>query len=214
MSRVLMLVEGPSEDEFVKAVLAPWMSQKGIYLLPTILETREVLDGPNFKGGDVRFAKVAREMRLLLGDSNARLVTSLLDYYGFKDEGVVGAPNPGIDEIETALAERLNSPRALPYLQRYEFEALLFSAPEAAAQALALPTIADRMRAVLAEFGSPEEINKSRDGHPSRRIAAMMPGYRKIADGVAIARQTSIDVMLAHCPRFAGWVHKIIARCI
>jgi hypothetical protein len=40
----------------------------------------------------------------------------------------------------------------------------------------------------------------------------MLPSYRKIADGVAIARQTSIEAMLQNCPRFAAWVQAIVQR--
>jgi hypothetical protein len=56
-TRALVLVEGQTEERFVKDVLAPTFWPRGLYLSPTILVTKRVKDGPNFKGGVTRFAR-------------------------------------------------------------------------------------------------------------------------------------------------------------
>ena len=49
--RVLILVEGQTEERFVKDVLGPAFWDKELFFHPTILVTKRVKDGPNFKGG-------------------------------------------------------------------------------------------------------------------------------------------------------------------
>ena len=49
--RVLILVEGQTEERFVKDVLGPAFWAKELFFHPTLLVTKRVKDGPNFKGG-------------------------------------------------------------------------------------------------------------------------------------------------------------------
>lgn len=79
-TRALVLVEGQTEERFVKDVLAPAFWSRGLYLSPTILVTKRVKDGPNFKGGVTRFARFENDLRELLRSGGA-VVTTILDYY-------------------------------------------------------------------------------------------------------------------------------------
>lgn len=79
--RVLVLVEGQTEEHFVKRVLAPALLLRQIDIRPTPLVTKRVKSGPSFKGGVTSFGKFDRDVRRLLGDRNA-LVTTMLDYNG------------------------------------------------------------------------------------------------------------------------------------
>jgi len=42
--------EGQTEEKFVKEVLNPHLNNYGKYLIPTLLRTKIVKSGPNFKG--------------------------------------------------------------------------------------------------------------------------------------------------------------------
>lgn len=57
-------------------------------------------------------------------------VTSLVDFYGFRDD-LSGDPDALQErlfaEIENRIGREVNREKMLPYVQRYEFEALLFS---------------------------------------------------------------------------------------
>lgn len=55
-AEVVVLVEGPTEQQFVKQLLAPYLAQRGIYLTPIIL------DKPGEKGGDVKFARAKNDI--------------------------------------------------------------------------------------------------------------------------------------------------------
>ncbi len=74
MKRCLILVEGQTEERFVKDLLAPSMQPLGLVVIPTVLKTKKVLRGPDFKGGVTSYAKIRSNLLPLLRDRSA-LVT-------------------------------------------------------------------------------------------------------------------------------------------
>ena len=89
-----------------------------------------------------------------------------------------------------------------------EFEGLLFSTPEEFAL-IAEQDAVDALCAVREEHPNPEEINSSFDTAPSKRILAVIPEYRKVADGSDLSQAIGIDRMIASCPHFAAWIQKM-----
>ena len=79
--RVLILVEGQTEERFVKDVLGPAFWEKELFFHATILVTKRVKTGPNFKGGVTNFAKFQNDTQRLLNSAGGALVTTMLDYY-------------------------------------------------------------------------------------------------------------------------------------
>ena len=116
MTRLAIVVEGPTEREFVNRPLADYLLPKGVYLSPISL------------GGNVTLPRLASEMAKLL--RNYDCVSSLIDFYGFRGKG-----NLTPDDLENSIRETVISriptswsvTRVIPYVQRYEFEGLLFS---------------------------------------------------------------------------------------
>jgi hypothetical protein len=51
MKRALILVEGQTEERFVKQVLLDHLVSVNVGITPTLLTTKVVKSGPNFKGG-------------------------------------------------------------------------------------------------------------------------------------------------------------------
>ncbi|HTR88272.1 MAG TPA: DUF4276 family protein, partial [Reyranella sp.] len=86
MKRVLVLVEGATEERFVKDVLGPYFWAKKIFLVPTILVTKKVLAGRNFKGGVSKFSKYEGDVSRLLQNPGGALITTLIDYYGLPND--------------------------------------------------------------------------------------------------------------------------------
>ena len=84
MAKVLILVEGQTEETFVKQTLGPYLSSLGVFVVPTIIATKRIKSGPSFKGGMPSYPKVRREILRLLGDSSAALVTTMIDFYGLR----------------------------------------------------------------------------------------------------------------------------------
>jgi hypothetical protein len=89
----------------------------------------------------------------------------------------------------------------------HEFEALLFSEPLILAEKLHVEP--QCIRQILAECGSPEEINDNPATAPSKRISALMRGYQKIAMGKKIAETTGLAVMRRQCPHFDSWLKQL-----
>ena len=56
--RALILVEGQTEERFVKDVLGPAFWEKGLFFTATILATKRVKDGPELQGRRDQFGQV------------------------------------------------------------------------------------------------------------------------------------------------------------
>ena len=155
--------------------------------------------------------RVARTMAKVSHSHDA--VTTLIDFYGFK-----GRATADVDELERQIADMcrerthrtLRHDRVFAYVQRHEFEALLFSDVPAFARALDLPRNADStLKGVRARFASPEDINDSPDTAPSKRILDAIPNYNKVADGSVVALEVGLEAMRGECPRFAAWLARL-----
>lgn len=123
MTRLCVVCEGQTESEFVNSCLWPYLSRQGIEVYPSTLKTRPGRQG----GGNVTIQRLARHIRNEY--PNTDYITTLVDYYGFKQRG-----NRTIEELElaildVALKEKPSAEvrRILPYVQRHEFEALPFA---------------------------------------------------------------------------------------
>ena len=75
MKKILVLVEGQTEEVFVKNVLSPYFWDKHIFCIPKIAITKLVKSGPHFKGGIVSYEKVRNDINRLLRDSSAAMVS-------------------------------------------------------------------------------------------------------------------------------------------
>ena len=82
MKRALILVEGQTEKRFVEEVLAEHLMDLGLSIVPTLLVTKFVKNGPDFKGGVTSFVRFESDMRRLLGGAGMdAIVTTMIDYY-------------------------------------------------------------------------------------------------------------------------------------
>ena len=81
MTRLSVSVEGRTEEEFVKQVLGDHLRQRRVDPTPILLGRGR----SGSRGGNVSSDRLVSEMVTLLGSFNA--VTSLVDYYGFRDKG-------------------------------------------------------------------------------------------------------------------------------
>lgn len=216
MKRVLMLVEGQTEERFVKDVLAPFFEPSAIYLTPTVLVTKRVKDGPNFKGGVTHFAKFESDLRNLLADSDA-LVTTMLDYYalpedfpGMSTRSTVGSARERARHVERAVDRHFGSPANLrTFLALHEFEAWLFADAEVLPEVMAAKSQATAFAAIRSGVATPEDINDGPKTAPSKRIEALFPAYRKRLHGSRVAQRIGIQRIRQECPHFAQWLCEL-----
>lgn len=82
MKRVLILVEGQTEETFIRDVMARHLTSFDVYMTPVILSTKRIKSGFKFKGGVGNFLQFKRDLQRLLGDRDAAAITTMVDYYG------------------------------------------------------------------------------------------------------------------------------------
>ncbi len=180
--------------------------------------TKFVKSGPSFKGGVTNYSRVRREILRLLQDSSATIVTTMFDYYGLPDDfprfnEQTGNCYQKVEFLEQAIQADINDDRFIPYLQLHEFEALLFSEPQAIDRIMVGALTSSRLQAVRNGFQSPEEINNDPTTCPSQRIVGEYPEYEKVLHGQMISATIGMDTMLSQCSHFSQWINKIMSVC-
>ena len=221
MIKVNILVEGQTEETFVKDVLNPYFSSKEIYFTPILATTRRAGKGKTpYKGGIASFGKVEKDIKLLLPDSSASLETTMIDYYGLAgkdfpgwDTMPKGSCYDRVGHLEKSFSEEIDHRKFLPYLSLHEFEAMLFAAPEYIIKWF--PDVKENTLSALEKIRnsvkSPEEIDDTTP--PSKRITELMPGYEKVLYGSIIALGIGVDTIRAECKHFDEWLKEIEERC-
>lgn len=206
MKRILILVEGQTEERFIKDVVYPYLLGFNLAIIPTIVETKKLVGAPSHKGGG-DFSKFKADVLDLLGDTHASAVTTLYDFYGFpKIPNVSDAVYKDIQLLETAIASVFNSQRFKPYLQRHEFEAFMFIEPELTAKSALQRNKAVGIEKHRKVFNSVEDINLDPTLAPSKRLASEIGKYNKPRLGAAITNELGIERLLKECPKFSLWV--------
>ena len=199
MIRLAISVEGQTEEEFVKKLLAGRLRMKGVEPQPILL------------GGNVTVPRLAKEMARLFWSFDA--VTSLVDFYGFRgkrNETPRELQERIFEEVDRNILRGWDQSKVFPYVQQYEFEGLLLSNVEAFAT---LPGASNEsmqaLRSIRAQFPTPEDINDNSDTAPSKRILKLIPRYRKALDGPVLALEMGLATNRAECLRFDEWVTRL-----
>lgn len=194
MVRIGISVEGLTEERFVKVVLAPYLLDKGILMTPIN------------KKGNISVDSVKAELKTLV--KTFEFVTTLYDFYGFKKKN----QNETKESLERRIEEAMHDDvrrKLIPYVQMYEFEALLFSCPDSMARELNDGSVKEWCEGVLSKFGAqPELINNSPQTAPSKRLEAHTD-YRKTTHGPNIAKGIGIEKIREKCPGFNRWLTKL-----
>ena len=154
------------------------------------------------------------------------VITTFVDHYRLNSEKKL----PGYTEcaketdvekklakMEEKLQEAIQSICAyrffIPYIQRHEFETLLFADPEQGFD-LEDEHIKQEVIDLCNQFPSIEDINCTPQGAPSLRLGTIYRNnkrnYNKGVDAVDIAELTTIERILEKCPRFKKWIDKLI----
>ena len=160
MTRVFVVVEGQTEESFVKNLLAPVFWPGQIYLTPTLLGR------PGNKGGRTNYDRVKRDVLVQLKQNQHAYCSTMLDFYGL-GQGFPGTPLPPnipnmdkVQRIEAALKVDICREvpqlrpeiRFIPYLQLHEYEGLLFSDPSEFARSINQPQLAVRFQEIRDSF--------------------------------------------------------------
>ncbi len=212
-----LVVEGPTEEAFVKIVLKPHLDAQGVYVTPIIVKTRIGEDGVTAQGGTVKWSVFRKELRSLLGNPSPDVrVTTMFDLFrlptdfpGVKEHAAVDTARR-VALIEAALADDIADPRFLPYIQRHEFEALVLASIEQLGEIIdpnERPGWKDLRKEVKGR--PPEDVNDGVNTAPSKRLTRHIPGYAKVVHGPMAIQRAGLAALRAACPRFDAWLTRL-----
>jgi len=209
---IAVLVEGQTEEKFINDVLCPHFESYKIFLSPTILNTKITKVGPNFKGGINSFGQVKRDLRPLLHNTSASMITTMFDLYDLPSDFPGYSESSGLRGVEKAqlieaeLKKRFGDSRFEPYLSVHEFEALLFADVSRTSEALGASHLQSKFQKIRNQFSTPEDINDNPKTCPSRRITNLFEGYEKPLYGTLCTKKTGITILRSACPHFDEWI--------
>jgi hypothetical protein len=211
MIRACIICEGPTEVAFVNRCLAPYLRPSGVSAYGTVLSA----PSGRHRGGRVSVDRLAQNISLHY--SKADRVSTLVDFYGFRDRA--GRTRAQLEAAIAAAAQAktkgYDARYVLPYVQMHEFEGLLFTNPAAFewAEDGWSEKVKAKLMAVAQAFPNPEDINDSPETAPSKRILSIFPEgtYSKPEHGPLIAEAIGIDAMRQKCAQFDAWVAHLQA---
>ena len=225
MVHLNILVEGQTELRFVKSVLAPHLGRIGIYAYPiAVLTSKDKRASKEYRGGVINYRQVRADLlRLIKRDyqnPNA-FFTTMIDLYRLPDDFPVyekarAVPNSRlrVARLEQAFLNDIGCERFLPYIQLHEYEALVLSGPDRLNvyyRSLEHQNAISRLKEMVSEFSSPEEIDDGEASAPSRRIISEIPAYEydKAHAGPLIVQHIGLPVLRDRCAHFADWLSKL-----
>lgn len=217
MIRVHVICEGQTEETFINEVLMKPVLLKGVHLIPTLLGK------PGHKGGNVKYSRIRTDIRArLLGEATA-YCTTLFDFYALDSDfpgksqalqqSTATAKSATLcqafaAQLETSLGQNAMQ-RFIPYVQMYEFEALLFSDPDAFARGLCQDYLATSFQRIRQTFPSPEDINDGPETAPSKRVLKSCRQYEKPLHGTLAALEIGLDTIRSECQLFDAWLTRL-----
>lgn len=213
---VYIYCEGWTEEAFINDVLGPYFANMQIWVYPIVCETKRT-SSKKYKGGVSDYRKIKKELYLICKHHHNEIVTTMFDYYAMPDNTpMIDCDDADlysrIDKIEAAINQDIGLQNCHFNFSLHEFEGLLFSNPDSFGL-IADAAVVEKIQEVKDSAPSPEHINNSPKTAPSKRLAALMPGYAKVKNGSILAQDMGIDVIMENCRHFAEWIKKIISLC-
>jgi len=222
MARILIQVEGPTEETFVNEVLAPHLYGRGYLQVSARIVGNARLRAR--RGGIKAWSAVREDILKHLKEDAGSLISTLVDYYALPQ--TKGKAWPGREEagnlpyaqkastVEDALLADICQElgdgyfpiRFIPFVMMHEFEALLFSDCDAFGRGIYRPDLTPAFQVIRDLFESPEEINDSPMTAPSKRVEGLVPGYEKPLLGTLAILEIGLAAIRRECPHFNQWL--------
>jgi hypothetical protein len=225
MSRLLVHVEGQTEEDFVNEILRDHLLSKGYHSVGARIVGNNRLR--RRRGGIRGWPSVRKDIIKHLRQDPGCIATTMVDFYGLPKHGDGGWPGRAaatqgsthakascvekaiLDDISSAVGADFDSRRFVPFVMMHEFEGLLFSDCEAFGRGIGRPGLESRFSEIREGFESPEDINDSPHSAPSKRIEDIVPEYEKPLLGTLAVLEIGLSTIRAECPHFAGWLDKL-----
>jgi len=222
MTRLLILVEGQTEEVVVKQILAPHLERCGVYIIPTVVYTKHNPSGRDSRGGATSWGKIRKDLLNLMRDKNA-WVTALFDFYrlandfpDLKSLKSQGSAHDKVAALQNRFSQELNHRKFIPFLALHEIEAWLFSDPDIVAGHYEKNGIATELRTMVKKSGGAELLNDTKETSPQARINKIVQkytkkSYKKTSHGPTILKKIGVERIRTACPHFNAWLERLEA---
>lgn len=215
MKRLVIIVEGETEEAFAHQILAPYIWNSGY------TNSIQCFKIKHSGGGVSKYSHIEKDILSTVREKEV-VVTTMFDFYGlpsdtpgFKESISCNSHIERVRQIEDNIQKKiLQKVREniffIPYIQLHEIEALIFSSNKGFYE-LFDKNEADlkRLDDIILEFPNPEDIDNGPDTAPSKRLKKAIPGYDKVLYGIGMLKAIGIETLLAKCPHFKEWIEKI-----
>jgi len=212
MANILVfIVEGDCEEYLVNRKIIPYLYLHVHAGVSWTMNVQKITTNRKLhaRGGNVSFeylkADIQRTSRQNGGNT---YITTFLDYFRLPND-FPGYQTQNIDQIEKAMRYALPEIKLIPYIQKYEFETLLFSSKDALSFVIDSPSGMKEIEHILNQFQNVEDINGGAETAPSKRLANIFP-YNKVIDSMLVLDMMDMRVILDQCPRFSDWIAKLV----
>jgi hypothetical protein len=163
VKRLYLLVEGQTEETFVRDLLTPHYAHLDLFISPVIVRT-----SPGHKGGVSGYGKTKSQLKRLCRQDSGASVSTIFDLYGLPRDfpgrsdaafPVRGSGRQKASFLEAELARDIGEPNFFPHLVVHEFEALLLAEPHRFGDWTDSPTVVTELAAIARAHHTPEEIS-------------------------------------------------------
>ena len=225
MTRLLVHVEGETEESFVNEVLSGHLVAHGYSSVTCRLVGNA--RARTRRGGIRSWDVVRRDITDHLKEDRGVVATTMVDYYGLPHVGQGTWPGREtarksaferkartveqelLLDVESAMGGGFDGRRFVPFVLMHEFEALLFSDCTRFAHAIGRPEVAQPLQSVRDGFSTPEEIDDSPQTAPSKRIGQIISGYDKPFMGNLAILEIGLETIRRECNHFDAWLTRI-----
>ena len=217
--RLNFIVEGQTEEAFVKRILNPHLANLGVYVKARCVLTSRRRNIKH-RGGIGSYEKARNDINTWIKEdrnSDVRF-TTMFDVYGlptnfpgYRDAKQRSDPYGRVKVLEDALGEDISDRRFIPHFQLHEFEALLLSDPQKLDSQFDSSTGIRQLVDMVASFDSPELINDGDNTAPSKRIIGEIPEYEKMKPSAApiVAEKIGLPTLRLQCKHFDEWLCRL-----
>jgi hypothetical protein len=225
MARLLIHVEGQTEESFVNEVLRDHLVNAGYQSVSARIVGNARLR--QRRGGIRPWPSVRKDIINHLLEDPGCIATTMVDFYALPQNGDGAWPGRATAlgrqaaikalHVEKALAEDIsikigssfNPKRFVPFVVMHEFEGLLFSDCAAFGQGIGRPDLEVQFQQIRNDFDTPEDINDSPITCPSMRVKNLVPVYEKPLYGTLASLEVGLPRIRSQCSHFDSWLRQL-----
>ena len=216
--RLVILVEGDCELKLMNSLVIPELYKRlsnKPHSSEWSLEACKIVTNRqlNKKGGNVNYEYLKNDIKRFTSQGCA-VITTFLDFFrlpntfpGYTTEGeLIGQVEKSMEnELKNTIA---NLPSFIPYIQKYEYESLLFSDIVGFEYLLDEQDKLKAIKEIMKQYPNPEDINGGSTTAPSKRLLKIF-NYNKTSDSNEVLNLIGFDGIYSKCPRFKEWFDKL-----